>query len=201
MKETVITPNGEDTPAANAGDEAEGPEVSAIPAANAESVQQVNERLLKESKKNKDLRLKAERELADIKKKALEEQGNYKAMYESLEQKHKGLIQKSIKTKIDSAVRMQAEKLGCLKPEAVLKLGDLDLLQYDEEADEVSGADHFVESVKKQIPELFKSAQTPTINPKTPGGTLSAKKISATDIARLDQVKKNEIWSKALQKK
>lgn len=189
------TPNGEKDPAnaeGNAGDEGnqDGGEGGS------------NDRLLSESKKFKARALQAEKELADLKKKANEEQGNFKALYEDLHKKHQGLQGQVVKEKISSAVSKEAVKAGCIDPDALLKLGNRELLQYDEESFAVYGADSFVEDAKKQFAYLFKSENKSAINPLTPGTKIGdVKKVTVAEISKLSAQDRNAVWAKALQKR
>ncbi len=168
-KETVVD--------ANAPDQT-GDEVSAA---------EVNARLLAESKKNKKLAQEYRSKLETLEKTKLEEQSQYKELYQKSEEKYQGLYKSLVREKIKSAVADRATKSGAIDVEAVLKLGNAELLQVDQESLEVHGVDEFVEELKKTKQYLFQPAKTPTINPATPGGvvrgqTKSLQQMSAAEI-------------------
>jgi len=75
-----------------------------------------------------------------------------------------------MRTSLDHSLRAEAAKAGCTKPDALFRLGDLKLVEFDEDGTVTSGADLVVQDVKKNYPELFKTAMPPNINSATPGG-------------------------------
>lgn len=158
--------------------EAQGDEVSAA---------EVNARLLAESKKNKKLAQEYRSKLETLEKTKLEEQSQYKELYQKSEEKYQGLYKSLVREKIKTAVSERASKHGAIDVEAVLKLGNAELLQVDQESLEVHGVDEFVEELKKSKQYLFQPVKTPTINPATPGGvvrgqTKSLQQMSAAEI-------------------
>lgn len=182
---TVVKPNGETKPSANAADiDSQDTDTQAANAV-VETPEQINARLLNESKSWKARALKAERERADAQKAADEEKGNFKTLYETSQKELTTLKAKVIKSRVGSVVSQVAGKSGCVDPDALMKLGNKDLIQFDEATEEVFGVDQFVEEAKKSMPYLFKSVSTPTINPSTPSGIVTAKKLSASEIAKL----------------
>lgn len=156
---------------------------------------EVNDRLLKESKAFKSRALSAERELERIQKASLEEQGKFKEMYEATQQKYESLMKNLVKEKIKSSVSDHASKVGCVNVEALLKLGNPSLLEFDEEQGTVHGSDLFVEEARKQHPYLFNSAKTAAINSASPGGPLKEKKLTAAEIAKLPADQKAKLWA------
>lgn len=166
-----------------------------------ETVAQNAERLLRESKKFKERALRSEKELADLKKRDLETQGNFKVMYEDLSKQYTSLKNNLVKERISSAIKIQAEKFGCTKPDTLLKLGNVELLQYDEESNEVFGSESFVEDVKSKYPEFFQTKSIPTINPTVPGGMVRQKEMSSADIAKLPQQERIKILMGMMQKR
>jgi len=154
-----------------------------------------SERLLRESKAFKSRALAAERELETIKKASLQEQGKYKEMYEATQGKYDSLLKNLVKEKIRSSVGECATKAGCVNVDALLKLGNAGLLEYDEENGLVNGSDLFVEDARKQHPYLFNASKTAAINPATPGGAMKPKTLTAEDIAKLPLDQKMKIWN------
>jgi hypothetical protein len=160
-----------------------------------------NSRLLKESKKYKERAAAAEKELERLKKAALEEQGKYKEMYESTAQKFDHLKKALAKEKIKQAVSVHAAKAGCLNVDALMKLGNAELLTWDEDSMNVDGAQEFVESARREHSYLFGAAKTPSVNGVTPGGITKEKKLTAADIAKMKGEDKAQVWLAAMQKK
>lgn len=182
---TVVKPNGATQTTANAAEiETQDTEAQAANAVT-ETPEQINARVLNESKSWKARALKAERERAEAQKAADEEKGNFKTLYETSQKELTTLKAKVIKSRVGSVVGQVASKSGCVDPDALMKLGNKDLIQFDEATEEVFGVDQFVEEAKKSMPYLFKAVSTPTINPSSPSGIVTAKKLSATDIAKL----------------
>ena len=158
------------------------------------------DRLLTESKKWKARAINAEKAIKEQQKRAQEEQGKYRELYEQRDKQFKELNVKIIKEKIHSSVKSVAAKAGCVDPDAVLALGDMSLLQIDEDNGDVFGAETFVEHVKKTKPYLFQALKVPTINAASPSGTVQAKKITAADILKMPKAEQNKYWAQAMQK-
>lgn len=145
----------------------------AVDATATEPASEVNARLLSESKKNKALAQELKSKLAKYEvqeKSQLEEQARFKELYEKEKGQRELLLKTVIKEKIKSSVADKALKAGCVSVDDLIKLGNSELLQYDEETLDVHGVDTFVEEAMKSKPYLFKSTKTPTINAATPGG-------------------------------
>lgn len=177
MSEEVVSKETEATTNA----EAQGDEVNAA---------EVNARLLAESKKNKKLAQELKAKLENIEKSGLEEQQKYKELYQKSEEKYQGLYKTLVREKIKTAVVEKASKLGAVDADAVLKLGNAELLQVDSETLEVQGVDEFVEDLRKTKHYLFQPQKTPTINPVTPGGV-----VRGTE-KPLNQLSRDEIMAK-----
>lgn len=127
-----------------------------------------NERLLSESKKFKQRAMAAERELKKLQEQALEEEGKAVERAKYWEEKYKTLNQQTMAQKIQSAIEAKARALGAPNPEAVVKLGNYDIIDYDPDSASVDGVEQFVDDVKKKYPVLFGQVKTPTINPSVP---------------------------------
>lgn len=145
---------------------------------------EVNERLLAESKHNKKRAQDLQAKLNEMEKSTLQEQAKYKELWQKSEEKYQGLYKSLVKEKIRTAVSDKASKAGCRDVDDLLKLGDVRLLQINEETLEVEGADVFVEEVKKVKPYLFATQNTPTINPATPGGVLKGGQKSVKEMTK-----------------
>jgi len=165
-----------------------------------DSESESRERLLAESKKWKARAINAEKANKEQQKRISEEQGKYKELYETEHKARKELSVKVIKEKINASVKSVAAKVGCIDPDAVLALGDMSLLQIDEDNGDVFGAEHFVEQVKKTKPYLFQALKVPTINAASPSGTVQAKKVTAADILKMPKAEQNKYWAQAMQK-
>ena len=169
--------------------------------AKTETAAEVNARLLRESKENKAKYQAAQKELDALKKAEAEKQGEYKKLFETTESKYKELQKKVMRQTIKAKVAEAAGKSGCVNAEALLKLGDPSLLQYDEENADVMGVDIFVEEAKKNHPYLFKAAQTTNVNGTTPGGVTKVKQIGAADLAGMKKDELEVILRAGLSKK
>jgi hypothetical protein len=150
-------------------------------------------RVLEESKKWKKRALEAERLNSEIQKAKEQEQGNYKKLYEEETARYKNLYKTTVKDKVRMSLTEHASKSGCQSIDALLKLGNSELLEYDETDGKVNGAELFIEDAKRNHPYLFSSVKAPTINPTTPGG-VSSKKLTPADIAKLPPSEKHKAW-------
>lgn len=147
---------------------------------------EVNARLLAESKKYKSAYQEAKQKLEEVEKSKLQEQSKYKELYEQTEEKYKTLYKSLVKEKVRTSVADVAAKAGCHDVEALLKLGNSELLQVDDESLKVDGVEAFVEDARKNKPYLFQSVKQASINSVTPGGgvtkTKSLKDMSSTEL-------------------
>lgn len=196
MLEGNESPKGEADEPVNTG-EAKEDELKAQDSTKAQS-SEVNERLLNESKKYKSLYQQTKQELDKQQKAKLEEQNRFKELYEQEQSKYQALYKNLVKEKIKAKVTEHATKAGCVNVEDLLRLGNVELLQVDEESLEVYGAETFVEDTKKQKPYLFNASKPQAINPATPGGVQTQKRLTAQEIAKLPQDQKNKIWAELL---
>lgn len=160
-----------------------------------------NERLLAESKKYKSeyQKLKAEREELEAKK--LEEQGKEAERAKHWETKYKALNERVLKKSIDDAIMGYAKEKGCIDPKAVVRLGNMSRVVYDEETGEVSGVDGMLEDLKKDSPYLFATPKTPVINPATPGVRITQEVDKAKNFGKLSQGERNKLLAEAFSKK
>lgn len=153
-----------------------------------------NRRLLDESKKYKSNWQKIKEEQAAKEQKTLEEQGRYKDLYAQKDQEYKSLVQSLMREKVSSAVKMQASRYGCVDETALLKLGNSELLQYDEETQAVHGVDAYLEDAKTKFPFLFKQSQTPSVNNAQPQGVVTQPKPKTAK----EYISTKEGWEKTL---
>jgi hypothetical protein len=173
-----------------------------------ESTEQLNARLLRESKEWKSKYLAAKQEsqsqkhvLEEAEKKKMESQQQYKTLAEKYESENKALKDRIRNEKIRNAVNDKALRAGCVNVEDLLTVGDKSLIEYDEESNQVSGAEVFIEETRRLKPYLFQSkanGRTSTINSVTPG-SVPDKKISAVDVASMKSgdPRKHAAWTEA----
>ena len=164
-----VTPNG-------AGEQAnaQAPETVEQQGQSGDEANATNARVLAESKEYKKKYQATKARLEELEKSKLQEQNQYKELWQKSEEKYETLYKTLVKEKVRSAVSEKAAKAGCVDVDALLKLGDAQLLQINKETLEIDGADVFVEEAKKLKPYLFQPVKAPTINSATPGGVLKA---------------------------
>lgn len=160
-----------------------------------------NERLLAESKKYKSeyQKLKVEREELEAKK--LEEQGKEAERAKHWESKYKELNERVLKKSVDDAIMSYAKEKGCIDPKAVVRLGNMSQVVYDEETGEVSGVDIMLEDLKKNSPYLFAAPKSPVINSTTPGVRVTSDVDRSKNFGKLSQAERNKLLSEAFSKK
>jgi hypothetical protein len=162
-----------------------------------------NARLLRESREWKSKYQTLKHEQSEAEKKRLESQQEWKALAEKLTEEKRKLEDSYRREKIRSAVHDKALRAGCVNVEDLLKVGNSELLQLDDETQTVQGADLFVEEARRLKPYLFQSSKntgkSSTINSVTPG-SVPEKKISSAEIAsmRPGDPRKLAAWSDAL---
>lgn len=164
-----------------------------------------SDRLLNESKKHKEAAQLAKKEAAElraklesIEKAKAEEQGKYKELFEKSEASRQEMMQKVAKATIKSKIGELATKKGCQNLDALLKLGNSSLLEFDIDSGEVNGADLYIEDAMKNFDFLFSSKKQLTVNGATPGGAAPTKKI--TKLSDLSVNDRNKLWESALKK-
>jgi len=135
-----------------------------------EQLAATNERLLTESRKNREAYLRTKKDLEDRVKADMQKQGEYKALAEKLAAENTTLKKSFRDEKVTGEVTKALEKAGVVKADGAWKLGRMDLLQYDEDSREVHGVQSFVDELKKEYPMLFAAPKTPVINPTVPSG-------------------------------
>jgi len=148
----------------------------------------VNERLLQESKKYKSRAREAEKRLKEIETAKLQEQGQYKEMYEDVNNRYTELKNNLVHERKNNAVSSMASKYGCVDHSALLKLGNQDLLVYDDDNNNVDGVEAFVEDARRKYPYLFQNKVKPNLNQNVPAAgnqDFQPKKITAADIAKM----------------
>lgn len=166
MGKEVDPANAGQTPA-NAADQGEGAS-DQTPDVDPAALKATNERLLLESKKNRENYLQVKKELDTQKKQALEEQGKFKELYEKSSADLTAMKKQAMVRDVNFALQKAAEKAGFVKPESILKFGNQELITYDENTGAVFGVEAFLESTKAEYPMLFGSQKHPVVNPQVP---------------------------------
>jgi hypothetical protein len=116
-----------------------------------------------EAKKYRQEVEKAQLRETESQKKALEEQGKYKELYENAEKEKADLLAKISQQLLDFKVNEAAAAEGILKKE-YLKLLDVSSLKRDEAGNPV-GLKELIQDFKKSNPELFKNDAPPVSTP------------------------------------
>lgn len=187
-----------DQPTANAVEDKQ--EQSAAPRDEA------SDRLLNESKRYKEERNVLKKEAAELRAKLearekaeQEQQGKYKELFEKSEARNKEILQKTAKAAIKAKIAEIAVKKGCQSVDALLKLGNAELLEFDIESGDVNGADLYIEDAMKSNPFLFSNGKQISVNASTPGGAVASKKI--TKLSELSKSDENKLWASAFKHK
>jgi len=150
----------------------------------APATSELNERVLAESKQYKKKYQDTKAKLEELEKSKLQEQSQYKELWQKSEEKYQGLYKSLVKEKVRTAVTNHALKAGCVDVDDLLKLGNTQLLQIDEESLDVQGADVFVDEAKKSKPYLFPGQKAPTINSATPGGVVKGSQKTIKEMSK-----------------
>lgn len=127
------------------------------------------DRVLEESKSHKQRAQQAERELAKIREAEAKRQGKYKELAEQKDAELNSLREKWVKAQVNTALAGAASQYGYAgsSVDTLLKLGDHDLLAFDEDTGRVEGIEVYMEDLKKREPSLFRVAQA-NISEKVP---------------------------------
>lgn len=162
-------------------------------------LEQTNQRLLQESKSYKQSAQDLKKEKEERERKTAEEQGKYKELYEANKNQLEEFKAQMLRTKVESVVSEAALKAGCVDKDALLRLGNPDLLRFDEERGVVEDVDLFIEDARKNRPYLFGQAKQATINPAVPSAAqVVPKTLSAAEVAKLPEAEKRLIWGEKL---
>lgn len=187
-----------DQPAANAAEDKQ--EVSAA------VKDEASDRLLNESKRYKEERNALKKETAELRAKLearekaeQEQQGKYKELFEKSEAQRREVIQKTAKVAIKAKISELATKKGCQSVDALLKLGNAELLEFDLDSGDVNGAELFIEDAMKSSPFLFANQKQISVNASTPGGAVAAKKYNK--MSEMPKSELDKLWEVALKQK
>jgi hypothetical protein len=110
---------------------------------------------------------------------------------QKLEKTHKETFNSFVYSSLDAQVREEAAKLGCIDPDALVKLADLSQVEVDAKtfkADKTQLSE-ILESLKKEKTYLF-NRSGPKINTQGPGG-----KIVEKEAKPLKDMTKDELWA------
>ena len=190
MEDQTPAPKGDDMTAKV--DQASGEAVTQTPKALAE--EDINERLLRESQKNKARAVEAEARLRSIEEDRMKEKEQYKELAEKYRQENESLHRDRVQRSLERSVESIASKEGCLDVKALMKLGNGKLLNYDSDSGEVFGVEMFLKDAREKYGYLFKSGPKSVINPVAPSGEVKRKAPASTR----DQVRTNEGFRGAL---
>lgn len=114
-----------------------------------------------------------------------------KAQVSKLEKANKDTLNSFVFMSLDTQVRKEAEKLGCVDPDAVVRLADLTAVDVDTKtfmADQGQLA-QVITDLKKSKPYLFGKSGA-KINTQAPGGTIDVEKKKP-----LKDMSKDELWA------
>jgi len=185
--------NVEPAAAANAGEANETP-------VTIEQLMATNARLLEESRANKKAAQEYKKTVEQIELEKKKSNAEFEKLYKETESKYSGLKKQLMVNTVSSAVKEAALKAGCQKPDALLKLGDASMLEFDEESLSVNGVEMFIESVKKDYPEFFSAPKGATINTTRPGVT-PPQVVTADNFGSMNKKQQMEAFEAALQAK
>jgi hypothetical protein len=151
-------------------------------------------KVIEQRQAEKKARKELEEKLHAIEKKAAEEQGKYKELYEKRESQYNELYGSWLKDKVQSSVQKALIKAGCIDDELALTAGRSELLEFDESTGKVDGVESWLQDLKERKPVLFQSVKTPTINPATPGGGL--RETATVPVEDVSKLSKEQILNK-----
>jgi hypothetical protein len=152
-----------------------------------ESKETINDRILKESKEWKAKYQELDKKLKLDTESKLKEQNQYKTLWESERKNNETLAKKILEDKKMSALTKAAQQLSCRSIDDAIKLGNTSFLTYDAEADEFSGADAFMEDLKKSKPYLFEEKQVAKLPTMRAGG--SGKEVPFSELTFAEKEK------------
>jgi hypothetical protein len=151
-------------------------------------------RLLEESKRYKSRLQETKKELEELRSKLeaskqseLAEQGKYKDLWQKESESKKQWVEKYVQKTIKTAVVEAATKAGCIDPEAVYMMGNLDLVEFDTENHTVDGVEVLIEEYRKQKPQMFGSQKKTVIHTTIPQ-TVEEKPRTVKDMSLTDKL-------------
>jgi hypothetical protein len=152
---------------------------------------------ISEVKKLKAALKEREDALQKAQQEKLEAEGNkdelitqLKGKLSEVEKKHKETFNSFVYSSLDAQVREEAAKIGCIDPDAVVKLADLSSVEVDAKtfrADKTQLVE-VLETLRKEKPYLF-GKSGPKLNTKTPGGAPPEEKKKA-----FKDMSQQELW-------
>ncbi len=146
-----------------------------------------HQRALKDAKMFRERAQKAEALIKDLESKALEEQQEYKALYERTKQELASERESKSGIMRDAALVPALVEAGLPREDVDLALaaGKTDLLVETDSG--LDGIEEYVSDLKARKPRLFVSQVPSSVNTSVPSGGLNAegKKLTAAEIAEL----------------
>lgn len=146
-----------------------------------------------EAKKAKETARKLAEEKADLETRLLAAEGNKDEQIKSLQtklaettKKNKDIYGAMARKSLNSQIKAEAAKAGCIDPDAVISLADLSELEVDAETFEADAdaIKEIVTGLKKSKPYLF-SKPGPKINGKLPNGGNKGDDDGKEDLSKL----------------
>jgi len=170
---------------------------------DSEPKEDFNKRLLDESKEWKRKALENKRELDLIKRSKMEAEGKVKELWEQDKSKIQNLEKKLLRKSVEDTIKGAAQKAGCTNVQMLMRLAKMEMLTINQTDDfefEVSGADSLVEEVKKELPDLFRSAKPVSVNPAVPGGPSGPRDVDQNSFWKLPGSERQDVWAQAYKK-
>jgi flagellar biosynthesis GTPase FlhF len=162
---------------------------------------ETHERVLREAKETKAKYQALKRQQEEQDKARLQQNSEYEKLYVAEKEAREKMQKSLLKERIKASVSEAASKAGCIDVEALMKLGNPELLMFDEENLSVSGSQEFVEQARKQYGYLFNSATKAAVNGATPGGGVQQpKKITGESVAKMKPQDKLAVWAQLMNK-
>ena len=149
---------------------------------------ETHQRVLEESKNYKA-------KLQEIERKRLEEQGKWQEIAEKERAELANLRRQVTLGKIRETVSKYASEAHCRNVDDLLKLGNVDLIRYDEDTGEVYGAKEFVEAARSEKAYLFENRSQSVVNSIAPSGE-PAKPV--TDLKQMNRSQLDALFAEKI---
>lgn len=153
---------------------------------------------LSEAKKLKEALKQKDELLQQLEQKKLEAEGNKDELINQLKDKlaktekaQKEQFSNFVFQSLDAQVREEALRLGCIDPDAIVKLADMSAVEIDSQTYKADKEQlgQLLEEMKRKKPYLF-SKSGPKINSDLPGGV-----IKKEDKKSYKDMTKDELWA------
>ena len=133
-----------------------------------------HDRVLQESKGFKARAQAAEKALLEREEADAKDQGKWKELYEGQKVEAEKRESRMQLIAVRAEVSRAASAAGCLNIDALMAVGDSDLLTWDTETDTAGGGDAYIDAAKMKAPYLFQVNKAPVVNSAIPGGNPGA---------------------------